>query len=274
MKSRAVAALLLTLLPSFAAQWQLALPGYHYRFPRDHFSHPGYETEWWYYTGNLKSTDGHRFGFELTFFRQALQMPERFLTISSPTWRPDQVYLAHLALSDIDGREFFHTERLNRAGPGLAGVDFAQRHVVAAAGDGPQGAAPAAAPASGPTSPAGTQSRARRRSAPRPAPRSPPRPRASCTAANGGDAGRRPPAPRRRGAPPPPPRTYPPQSGRVSRIRARRAARGHRRTTKQFVALTSAGRVPANERRFPFALQPRTAAQNAIFSYLEGKSNS
>ena len=25
-----------------------------FTFPRDHGSHPGYRTEWWYYTGNLK----------------------------------------------------------------------------------------------------------------------------------------------------------------------------------------------------------------------------
>ena len=73
MRSRFVAALLLLLLPSvLAAQYQPALPGYKYEFPRDHFDHPDYKTEWWYYTGNLKSADGHRFGFELTFFRQAV----------------------------------------------------------------------------------------------------------------------------------------------------------------------------------------------------------
>jgi predicted secreted hydrolase len=33
------------------------------------------------------------------------------------------MYLAHFALSDLDRREFFHTKRLNRAGPGLAGAD-------------------------------------------------------------------------------------------------------------------------------------------------------
>jgi len=123
MRSRLIASLLVALIPASAVQWQLALPGYHYQFPRDHFSHPDYQTEWWYYTGNLRTADGHRFGFELTFFRQALDLPQRFAVISDATWRPDQIYLAHLALSDIDGGEFYHTERLNRAGPELAGVD-------------------------------------------------------------------------------------------------------------------------------------------------------
>jgi predicted secreted hydrolase len=126
MRTRLIAGLVVLLLPAWAIQWQLALPGYHYQFPRDHFSHPDYQTEWWYYTGNLGAADGHRFGFELTFFRRALDLPKRVVAGSDATWRPDQIYLAHLALSDIDGRDFYCTERLTRAGPGLAGVDTNQ----------------------------------------------------------------------------------------------------------------------------------------------------
>lgn len=103
--------------------WQLALPGYHYEFPRDHFNHPDYQTEWWYYTGNLHTADGRRFGFELTFFREGVDTKEH----SDNIWNPSQIYFAHLALSDIDRGKFYHTERLNRAGPGLAGIDLAQQ---------------------------------------------------------------------------------------------------------------------------------------------------
>jgi predicted secreted hydrolase len=127
MKTRLIAGLIALLLPVWAGQWQLALPGYQYHFPRDHFSHPKYQTEWWYYTGNLQAADGHRFGFELTFFRQGMDLPKRVAASSDAIWRPDQIYLAHLALSDIDAGEFYHTERLNRAGPGLAGIDAADR---------------------------------------------------------------------------------------------------------------------------------------------------
>jgi predicted secreted hydrolase len=104
-----------------------AVTGYHYQFPADHFNHSAYQTEWWYYTGNLHDQSGHRYGFELTFFRQAIQLPQTALDSTGPTWRPDQIYLAHLALTDIDGREFFHAERVNRAGPGLAGSDLGSR---------------------------------------------------------------------------------------------------------------------------------------------------
>jgi predicted secreted hydrolase len=110
-----------------AQDWQLALPGSRYEFPRDHFNHPGYQTEWWYYTGNLRGQDGHRYGFELTFFREGVHLPARTRAEEDPAWLPDQVYFAHLALSDIDGKSFFHTERMNRAGPGLAGASLQQQ---------------------------------------------------------------------------------------------------------------------------------------------------
>lgn len=121
MKSRlAVAALLGVVV--FGQSWRPAAGGYKYQFPRDHYNHPDYQTEWWYYTGNLRSTDGHRYGFELTFFREAVHLSREIAASEAETWRPDQIYLAHLAFSDIDGGEFYHTERMNRAGPGLAGA--------------------------------------------------------------------------------------------------------------------------------------------------------
>src|SRR5271168_2198461 len=102
------------------AQYRRALPGYRYEFPRDHFNHPDYQTEWWYYTGNLRAKDGHRFGFELTFFRQAVARDR-----NPSTWRIDDLYMAHLALSDVNGGRFYSAERINRAGPGIAGVNAA-----------------------------------------------------------------------------------------------------------------------------------------------------
>jgi len=100
------------------AQYRDALPGYRFEFPRDHFSHPDFETEWWYYTGNVKSPEGRRFGFELTFFRQGVTRdPTR-----NSAWDVRDLFLAHLALSDLDGQRFYHSERTNRSGPGIAGV--------------------------------------------------------------------------------------------------------------------------------------------------------
>src|SRR5258706_16446795 len=102
-------------LPPLGAQYRSALPGYHFEFPRDHFSHPDFQTEWWYYTGNAKSSNGHRFGFELTFFRQGLDLDAK----SKGAWDIRDLYVAHLALSDLNGGEFSLPERTKRACPGL-----------------------------------------------------------------------------------------------------------------------------------------------------------
>ena len=59
-----------------AQDYHIAQPGYTFAFPRDYFNHEDYQTEWWYYTGNVKAADGHRFGFELTFFRQGVSRAE------------------------------------------------------------------------------------------------------------------------------------------------------------------------------------------------------
>jgi len=45
------------------------------KFPIDHGAHPGYRTEWWYYTGNLRSESGDLYGFQLTFFRRQISPP-------------------------------------------------------------------------------------------------------------------------------------------------------------------------------------------------------
>ena len=99
--------------------YAVAQPGYTYQFPRDYFNHEDFQTEWWYYTGNVKSSDGHRFGYELTFFRQGVSRAD-----DSHPWFVHDVWMAHLALSDISGQRFYNEERLNRTGPGIAGVDI------------------------------------------------------------------------------------------------------------------------------------------------------
>jgi predicted secreted hydrolase len=123
-KLAALATALLILHP-LAAQYRTAVPGYRFEFPRDYFDHPDFQTEWWYYTGNLKTARGHRYGFELTFFRQALNRDSARTAI----WDVKDLYLAHLALSDLDGRHFYYSERINRAGPGIAGASQASTRI-------------------------------------------------------------------------------------------------------------------------------------------------
>jgi predicted secreted hydrolase len=105
--------------------WREAVPGYRYQFPRDHFEHQDFRTEWWYYTGNVVDAHGKRFGFELVFFRQGQN-----LVVDNPSaWEVKDLYLAHAALTDIDGKRFWYEERPNREGPGIAGASFRQQRV-------------------------------------------------------------------------------------------------------------------------------------------------
>jgi predicted secreted hydrolase len=90
-------------------------------FPADHGAHPEFQTEWWYYTGNLEASGGQHFGFELTFFRRALQPPDQH-QVRSSSWATEQVYMAHFAITDASGQKFQAFERLERGAAGLAGA--------------------------------------------------------------------------------------------------------------------------------------------------------
>ena len=119
-------ALLVPLLAQ--AGFRPALPGRVFQFPRDHGAHPEFATEWWYFTGHLWSADGHeRFGYQLTFFREALAADPGAWT-GSAAWRSDQIHLAHAALTDVARDRFQSSERLNREGlpaaAGTAGLDL------------------------------------------------------------------------------------------------------------------------------------------------------
>ena len=104
-----------------ALGYEPARPDYEYEFPRDHFEHPNFAMEWWYYTGNLADSEGRKFGFELTFFRGTVDREEA----AQSTWDLSQVYVAHLVVSDIQEQRMIHRERANRSGPGLAGASAA-----------------------------------------------------------------------------------------------------------------------------------------------------
>jgi len=90
-------------------------------FPEDHGAHTDFQTEWWYYTGNLDTVDGRHFGYQFTIFRSALVPPEDRQQRSS-SWATDQVYMAHFALTDVDAGRFHYFDRFSRGAAGLAGV--------------------------------------------------------------------------------------------------------------------------------------------------------
>ena len=98
--------------------YAVAAAPHSFAFPADHGPHPNFKTEWWYFTGHLEG-EGQRFGYQLTFFRQALapEMPER-----SSRWATRQLYLAHFALGELTKGTFHAFERLSRGAVGLAGA--------------------------------------------------------------------------------------------------------------------------------------------------------
>ena len=100
--------------------YQLALPGREISFPADHYSHPDFKTEWWYYTGHLQAGSGKRFGYQVTFFRFGLRDRQKDIKNRPPLFT--ELYMAHFALSDIGARKFLFRERINRGMDEKAGA--------------------------------------------------------------------------------------------------------------------------------------------------------
>lgn len=103
------------------AGFSRAAPGRKLTFPQDFGAHPDYQTEWWYFTGNLADETGRRFGYQLTFFRRAL-LPPQARSPRASAWSAQQIYLAHFALTDEKANQHWSFERLARGAAGLAGA--------------------------------------------------------------------------------------------------------------------------------------------------------
>jgi predicted secreted hydrolase len=90
-----------------------------FSFPQDHGPHLDYQTEWWYYTGNLEAEKGERFGYQLTIFRRGLAPGD---TNRESNFATNQIYFGHLALTDVGEEEHVALERFERGSPGSAGA--------------------------------------------------------------------------------------------------------------------------------------------------------
>ncbi len=88
-------------------------------FPHDHGAHPTFQTEWWYYTGNLSDDSGDRYGYQLTFFRSAAnaESSERQSNLAA-----NQIYMAHFAVTDGRANKHYSFERYSRGAGELAGA--------------------------------------------------------------------------------------------------------------------------------------------------------
>jgi predicted secreted hydrolase len=127
--------------PDSTAAWLVAAPGYGWSFPSDHWSHPGYRTEWWYFTGHLQETitspkNGNssadhtplRFGYQFTFFRVGLTAEPTDL-ISS--WAANDIVMGHASITDLNRGQHVFSEVLYRAVPMLGGFGTVTDSVIA-----------------------------------------------------------------------------------------------------------------------------------------------
>ena len=101
-------------------EWAEALQPRNWNFPGDHGAHPEYQTEWWYFTGNLNDNSGSRFGYQLTFFRFGIR---RYASVNRNPWHIRDLFMGHFAITEEAEERFRFAEHISREGPGLAGAD-------------------------------------------------------------------------------------------------------------------------------------------------------
>jgi predicted secreted hydrolase len=100
-------------------QFRIATAPYHFTFPRDHGAHFAYQSEWWYFTGHLRTNDGRRFGYELTIFRFGIRPGKMEIKPGESRWHGSEIYPAHFAITDVDRHTFVHYERFARDALGM-----------------------------------------------------------------------------------------------------------------------------------------------------------
>jgi predicted secreted hydrolase len=101
---------------ALGAGWKVAAPDYAWSFPRDHWAHDGYRTEWWYFTGHLEARDepGRVFAYQFTVFRIGL-LPERPPLRSE--WTAGNLIMGHAAVTDLARGEHRFSDLLFREVP-------------------------------------------------------------------------------------------------------------------------------------------------------------
>ena len=103
--------------------WKTAEPGWRYEFPRDHHAHRDFKTEWWYFTGNLFDAEGHRFGYELTFFRQGIH-PAVERDPNASRFIVDDLKFAHFAITDVSKRHVSASNKKRAGAPSVRQVSM------------------------------------------------------------------------------------------------------------------------------------------------------
>lgn len=100
-------------------EFEQAVDARQFEFPQDHGPHLSFQSEWWYFTGNLSSSENEKYGFQFTIFRRATARDQPDL---DSDWASNQAYLAHVGLTDLQTEEYLVDEMYSRGALGLAGA--------------------------------------------------------------------------------------------------------------------------------------------------------
>jgi predicted secreted hydrolase len=101
-----------------------ATPAGHWKveLPVDYGAHSDYQQDYWGINGNLATSAGKRFGFQLVLYRLALMPPRRADEANTASaWRAKDIFAGYFALTDVDSQRFVVHERVSRAALGLSG---------------------------------------------------------------------------------------------------------------------------------------------------------
>jgi predicted secreted hydrolase len=116
--------LFLSLLPvaidaAYSTIFREAQLGRTMEFPRDHGAHPDFKQEWWHYSGHLESPEGDLLGYQLTFFRLALEPSDHKRSQAESV---QNIFAAHLALTIPAKDVFISRQKVVPEILGLAGA--------------------------------------------------------------------------------------------------------------------------------------------------------
>ena len=90
-----------------------------FSFPRDHYQHPAFRSEWWYFTGNLYDGNNRNYGFDVTIFRFGLTPTQ---DKQQASLRTNNIFLAHFAIADVQAEKYLKAEKYSRQLPGITEV--------------------------------------------------------------------------------------------------------------------------------------------------------
>ncbi|EMY77465.1 hydroxyneurosporene synthase CrtC [Leptospira weilii serovar Ranarum str. ICFT] len=82
-------------------------------FPKDHSFHPKHKVEWCYFVGVLQSSEGKKYGYELSFFKGNFG-------------KNREVFPVHFAISDLENKKHNISQTIERKLGGMAGYDSEQ----------------------------------------------------------------------------------------------------------------------------------------------------